>query len=145
MSDALQAYAAGELDLNSSITVNGQATSAGRLKYRFSSVDEALLAVNRGEIDMQDVVTVKIDGETMETSPGRMFFARFVRETLSEDGGEVPASMIRYDTAYEKNALRDLVTDSFKLLGIERTAKLLDALKDYGLRALDHLGHHHRH
>ena len=131
-SDALAAYAAGELDLNSSITVNGKATSAGRLKYRFSSVDEALLAVNRGEIDMQDVVTVKIDGETMETSPGRMFFARFVRETLSEDGGEVPASMIRYDTAYEKNALRDLVTDSFKLLGIERTAKLLDALKDYG-------------
>ena len=43
-----------------------------------------------------------------------------------------PASLIRYDTAFEKGALRDLVVDSFKLLGIERTAKLLDGLKRYG-------------
>src|SRR5690625_651449 len=40
--------------------------------------------------------------------------------------------MIRYDIAYEKNALRNLVMDSFKLLGIERTARLLDSLKDAG-------------
>ncbi|HEX7022266.1 MAG TPA: DNA-directed RNA polymerase subunit beta', partial [Trueperaceae bacterium] len=130
--DAFADYRAGKLDLNSHIQVAGRETSVGRLRYRFSSVDEALLAVEQGEIDMQDVVTVRIDDEFIETSPGRMFFARFVRETLSEDGGEIPASMIRYDTAYEKNALRDLVVDSFKLLGIERTAKLLDALKDYG-------------
>ena len=83
-------------------------------------------------------------GETVYTSPGRTFFARLVEETLSEDGGEVPASLIRYDTAYEKNALRDLVVDSFKLLGIERTAKLLDALKDEGFRPLYYLGYHYR-
>jgi DNA-directed RNA polymerase subunit beta' len=132
--EALAAFARGELDLNSAITVAGRETSVGRLKYRFSSVDEALLAVERGEIDMQDVVSVKVKGELIETSPGRLYFARMVEETLSEDGGEVPASLIRYDTAYEKNALRDLVTDSFKLLGIERTAKLLDALKDEGFK-----------
>ncbi len=129
---ALQAYDAGEVDLNSVITVNGLETSVGRLKYHFSGVDEALLAVERGEIDMQDVVTVTIDGEKLETSPGRMDFVRLIKETLSEDGGEVPSSLIRYDTAYEKGALRDLVTDSFKLLGVERTAKLLDGLKQYG-------------
>jgi DNA-directed RNA polymerase subunit beta' len=81
---------------------------------------------------MQDVVTVKIDGQLVETSPGRMFFSRLVKETVAEDGADLPASMIRYDTAYEKGALRDLVTDSFKLLGIERTAKLLDGLKRSG-------------
>ena len=131
---ALEAFAKGELDLNSSITVNGKPTSVGRLKYRFSNIDEALLAVEREEIDMQDVVTVKIDGELIETSPGRMFFSQLIKETLSEDGGEVPTSMISFDTAYEKNALRDLVVDSFKLLGIERTAKLLDALKNEGFK-----------
>ena len=129
---ALKAYGAGEVDLNSVITVDGAETSIGRLKYHFSGVDEALLAVERGEIDMQDVVTVTIDGETLATSPGRMDFVRLIKETLSEDGGEVPASLIRYDTAYEKGALRDLVTDTFKLLGVERTAKLLDGLKQYG-------------
>ena len=129
---ALKAYSANEVDLNSVITVDGVETSVGRLKYHFSGVDEALLAVERGEIDMQDVVTVTIDGEKLETSPGRMDFVRLIKETLSEEDGEVPSSLIRYDTAYEKGALRDLVTDSFKLLGVERTAKLLDGLKQYG-------------
>jgi DNA-directed RNA polymerase subunit beta' len=132
--EALEAYGRGEVSLNAGITVSGRETSVGRLKWRFADIDEALLAVERGDIDMQDVVTVKLDGKLVETSPGRMLFASFVRETLSEDGQEVPEAMIRYDTAYERNALRDLVMDSFKLLGIERTAKLLDALKDYGFK-----------
>jgi DNA-directed RNA polymerase subunit beta' len=122
----------GKLDLNSSITVEGNETSIGRLKYRFSSVDEALLAADRHEIDMQDVVSVRINGEMIHTSPGRMYFARLVRETVAEDGEELPASMIRYDVAYERTALRDLVTDSFEMLGIDRTAKLLDGLKESG-------------
>ena len=100
--DALKDFDDGELDLNSPITVAGQETSAGRLKYRFADVDDALLAVERNDIDMQDTVTVKVNGETITTSPGRLYFARMVQETLSEDGGEVPVSMIRYDTAYEK-------------------------------------------
>ncbi len=129
---AYRAYAEGGLDLNSSITVSGKETSIGRLKYRFSSTDEALLAVERGEIDAQDVITVNLDGQLLETSPGRLEFARLVKETLAEDGLELPASLIRYDVAFERSALRDLVVDSFKLLGIERTAKLLDGLKQYG-------------
>jgi DNA-directed RNA polymerase subunit beta' len=129
---AFAAHAAGKLDLNSAITVAGVDTSIGRLRYRFSSVDEALLAVEQSEIDMQDVVQVKIGDELIETSPGRMYFVRLVEETVAEDGIEVPPSMIRYDTAYERSALRDLVVDSFKLLGIDRTAKLLDALKQSG-------------
>lgn len=130
--EAFEARQRGEVDLNSMITVAGKETSVGRLKYRFASVDEALLAVHRSEIDMQDVVTVKIGGELVETSPGRMFFANVVREALSEGGDEAAEALIRYDTAYEKNALRSLVVETFKQLGIERTAKLLDALKNYG-------------
>ncbi|HEX7003327.1 MAG TPA: DNA-directed RNA polymerase subunit beta' [Trueperaceae bacterium] len=129
---ALAAFEKGDIELNSPIVVDGKDTSIGRLRYRFAGVDEALLAVERGEIDMQDVVTVRIDGKLIETSPGRMYFARLVKETVGEDGVEVPASMISYDTAYEKGALRDLVVDSFKLLGVEATAKLLDALKQSG-------------
>jgi len=128
---ALAAFDAGELDLNSVVTVAGNETSIGRLKYRFSNVDEALLAVERGRIDMQDVVSIRIDGEIIQTSPGRAMFARIVRETLAE-GGEVPKEMLRYDTVYERSALRDLVIESFKRLGIERTAALLDGLKQYG-------------
>ncbi len=131
-SSALAAHKDGTLSLNSAITVAGKPTSVGRLKYRFTNADEALLAAERGEIDMQDMVTVRLDGKLVETTPGRVFFARLVQETLGADGEDVPASMIRHDVAYEKGALRDLVVDSFKLLGVERTAKLLDGLKQAG-------------
>ncbi|HHO55105.1 MAG TPA: DNA-directed RNA polymerase subunit beta' [Trueperaceae bacterium] len=123
---------AGLLDLNSNIFLNGKATTAGQIKYRFSDVDEALLAVERGQIDMQDLVSIKIDGKIIATSAGRVFFARMIKETLAEDGIELPASLLSYDTAYEKKALKDLVIESFKLLGLERTAKLLDGLKSSG-------------
>ena len=128
---ALAAYQAGALDLNSAITVAGEETSAGRLMYRFGSVDEALLAVAEHRIDMQDVVTTRVDGEIIKTSPGRLLFARMVKETL-EAGGEVPRDLLRYDTVYERGALRDLVVESYKRLGVERTAALLDGLKQYG-------------
>ncbi len=129
--DALAAYEAGELDLNSMIKVAGKDTSAGRLKFIFSGTDEALLAVEQHLIDMQDVVSVRVDGQVIETSPGRLYFARMVQETL-EAGGDVPKDLLRYDTVYERGALRDLVLESFKRLGIERTAALLDGLKQYG-------------
>ena len=136
-SKALEDYKAGKVDLNSIITVAGKETSVGRLKYRFSNIDEALLAVERGDIDMQDTVTVRIDGKIVETSPGRMVFARLVKETMLE-GGEVDQQildeLISYETAYEKKSLRSLAVNSFKRLGIERTAKLLDALMDYGFK-----------
>src|SRR5690606_37694397 len=131
-SAALAAFEAGELDLNSKITAAGVETSVGRLKYRFSDVDEALLAVERGRIDMQDVVSIRIDGEIVQTSPGRAMFARIVRETLAE-GGDVPKALLRYDTVYGRGALRDLVVQSFKRLGIQRTAALLEGRKQYGV------------
>src|SRR5690625_439125 len=101
---ALEALDTGVIDLNSPIIVDGKETTAGSLRYVFADEDETLLAVERGEVDMQDTVTVRLNGELVQTSPGRVYFARLVRETLSEDGGSVPVSMIRYDIAYEKNA-----------------------------------------
>jgi DNA-directed RNA polymerase subunit beta' len=130
--EALEALHKGELDQNSPITVAGNSTTAGAIKYRFASEDEALLAVDRGEIDMQDTISVTIGGKQLQTSAGRVYFARLVRETLSDEGKEVPLSMVSYSTAYEKGALRNLIMDSFKLLGIESTARLLDGLKEAG-------------
>ena len=136
-SEALEDYKANKLDLNSTITIAGRTTSVGRLKYRFSNADEALLAVERGDIDMQDVVTVRIDGKIIETSPGRMAFARLVKEVMLEDGkvdSKALDKLINYDIAYEKKSLRNLIVQSFKYFGVERTAKLLDALMDYGFK-----------
>ena len=132
--DALAAYDDGKLTLNSPVMVAGTETSPGRLRYSFSSPDEAILAVERGLIDYQDHVRIRLNGVVYETSAGRILFRRFVQEALNEGQQHLVDSLVDLDTAYEKDSLKDLIMACFKRLGIEATAKLLDALKDSGFK-----------
>jgi DNA-directed RNA polymerase subunit beta' len=128
--EALRAFDEGRVALNAKIKVAGKETSVGCLKFIFSSVDEALLAVQSGEVDLQDVVTVRLGGKLIETSPGRMLFLRIVSEAIEDQ--EKALELVNLEVAQEKNSLKDLVYQSFLQLGVEKTAKLLDALKYYG-------------
>ncbi|MGQ9511168.1 MAG: DNA-directed RNA polymerase subunit beta' [Thermaceae bacterium] len=128
--EAIEAYERKEVALNAPIRVNGKETSAGRLKFVFSGPDEALLAVAHGWVDLQDVVTVRYRGKLLETSPGRILFARIVAEAVEDE--DVAEELIQMDVPQEKNSLKDLVYRSFLRLGVEKTARLLDALKYYG-------------
>lgn len=116
--------------LNAPIKVAGRETSVGRLKYVFANPDEALLAVAHGIVDLQDVVTVRYMGKRLETSPGRILFARIVAEAVEDE--KVAWELIQLDVPQEKNSLKDLVYQAFLRLGMEKTARLLDALKYYG-------------
>ncbi|MBF6594114.1 MAG: DNA-directed RNA polymerase subunit beta' [Thermaceae bacterium] len=127
---ALKAYDAGKIALNAKIKVAGKDTSAGRIRFVFSNVDEALLAVQSGIVDHQDVVTVRYGGRLLETSPGRMLFLRIVSEGVEDP--KAAEQLVNLEVAQEKGSLRDLVYKSFLILGVEKTAKLLDALKYYG-------------
>ena len=128
--DAIAAFHRGEVALNSKIKVAGNETSVGRLKFVFSGPDEALLAVEHGYVDLQDVVSVRVGNRMLETSPGRVLFNRIVLEAIGDES--VPPELVNYELAQEKNSLKDLVYKSFLILGVEKTAKLLDALKHYG-------------
>ena len=90
----------------------------------------ALLAVAHGIVDLQDVVTVRYMGKRLETSPGRILFARIVAEAVEDE--KVAWELIQLDVPQEKNSLKDLVYQAFLRLGMEKTARLLDALKYYG-------------
>ncbi|GMA16961.1 DNA-directed RNA polymerase subunit beta' [Deinococcus metallilatus] len=131
--DALNALNEGRVALNTPITVNGVETSPGRLKYVFSSPDEAIMAVDRGEIDYQDHVRIRLNGTVYDTSAGRVMFRRLVQEALGAQGHLVD-TLVNLDTAYEKDHLKDMVMACYKELGIEATAGLLDALKDNGFK-----------
>jgi len=130
LEEADAAYARGEIALNAPIKIAGKETSLGRMKFVFASVDEALLAVQNGIVDHQDVVTVRMGDKLLQTSPGRMLFLRIVAEAVEDP--EAAQQLVNLEVAQEKNSLSDLVYRSFLLLGIEKTAKLLDALKYYG-------------
>ncbi|AFD25061.1 DNA-directed RNA polymerase subunit beta' [Deinococcus gobiensis] len=131
--DVLAAYGEGKLSLNSPVMVNGAETSPGRLKYVFSSPDEAVMAVERGEIDNQDHVRIRLNGAVHETSAGRVSFRRIVQEALGNQAHLVD-DLFDLNTTYEKDSLKDMVMACFKQLGIEATAGLLDGLKDSGFK-----------
>ncbi|MXV21636.1 DNA-directed RNA polymerase subunit beta' [Deinococcus xianganensis] len=130
---ALAALEGGKVALNSPIVVAGQETSPGRLKYVFSNPDEAVMAVERGEIDHQDYVRIRLNGVTYDTSAGRVMFRRIVQEALGTQAALVD-TLVNLETAYEKDHLKDMVMACFKHLGIEATAGLLDGLKDAGFK-----------
>ncbi|ALW88117.1 DNA-directed RNA polymerase subunit beta' [Deinococcus actinosclerus] len=130
---ALAALEGGKVALNSPIVVAGQETSPGRLKYIFSNPDEAVMAVERGEIDHQDYVRIRLNGVTYDTSAGRVMFRRIVQEALGMQAHLVD-TLVNLETAYEKDHLKDMVMACFKHLGIEATAGLLDGLKDAGFK-----------
>ncbi|MFC4452876.1 DNA-directed RNA polymerase subunit beta' [Deinococcus sonorensis] len=132
--EVLEALDAGRLALNSPVMLNGTETSPGRLRYVFSSPDEAILAVERSTIDYQDHVRIRLNGVVHETSAGRVLFRRLVQEALNEGQQHLVDSLVNLETAYEKDSLKDLIMACFKRLGIEATAKLLDALKDSGFK-----------
>ncbi|SMB93987.1 DNA-directed RNA polymerase subunit beta' [Deinococcus hopiensis] len=131
--DALTALEEGRVALNTPITVRGVDTSPGRLKYTFSNPDEAIMAVERGTIDYQDHVRIRLGGTVHETSAGRVMFRRIVQEALGAQAHLVD-TLVNLDTAYEKDHLKDMVMACFKHLGIEATAGLLDGLKDSGFK-----------
>ncbi|PTA68062.1 DNA-directed RNA polymerase subunit beta' [Deinococcus arcticus] len=131
--EALAALDNGKVALNSPITVAGQELSPGRLKYVFSNPDEAIMAVERGEIDHQDHVRIRLNGVTYDTSAGRVMFRRIVQEALGAQAHLVD-TLVNLETAYEKDHLKDMVMACFKHLGIEATAGLLDGLKDAGFK-----------
>ncbi len=137
-SAALEAFNKNKLDLNSKILVAGKETTAGAIKYIFSNLDEALQAVNRGEIDTQDTVSIRVDlvggTQIVETTTGRALFRRMVNETITEDGSILSREYVTLSTTYGKNPLTDMVIDIFKTMGVEKTANILDALKSAGFK-----------
>lgn len=131
--ELLAAFEAGKVGLNAPVTVNGEATSAGRVRYQFASPNEALHAVEAGIIDHQDHVTIRLNGELHHTSAGRVLFRKLVEEALGSNGGQID-EMVSLGLTYGKDELRDLVMACHRNLGIEATAHLLDALKDGGFK-----------
>ncbi len=134
----LEAFDKGKLDLNAKILVADRETTVGALKHVFSNTDEAIVAVSKGIIDMQDAVSIRIDlvggTQLVETTAGRASFRRIINNTITEDGTPLTREYVNLQQAYGKNQLTELVIDVFKTMGVEKTANLLDALKDSGFK-----------
>src|SRR6187399_2631598 len=86
---------------------------------RFYGPTEVRAASDNGVLDLHEHLMVKMDGQFVRTTAGRVFF----NDVLP------PAIGFRNETQGRKS-LEALVGDTFSTLGPEQTAKLLDDLKD---------------
>ena len=91
----------------------------------YSSFDEALLAYNLDVIKLRETIRVRNDRsedkEIISTTVGRIIFNSLLHESFEY-----------HNQTVDKGLLKDLTLRSFKELGNEETARLLDGLKSTG-------------
>ena len=87
----------------------------------FADVDEAVMAYQQRDIHLRAAIKVKINGEIVETSVGRILF----NEVL-------PEGMSFQNEAMTKSKLKGVLAQVFTHFGSEETARVADAIKETG-------------
>ncbi len=87
----------------------------------FSSVDEVIVAHNTGRADMHAKVKVRINGELIETTVGRIRFNQIV-----------PSEIGYLNELLTKKRLRQIIATCFRKAGLAKTVEFLDKLKELG-------------
>lgn len=94
------------------------AKGAGRCFY---GAEEAIIAYNEKAVALNAEVTLRLDGQNIETTVGRILFNL-----------RVPKELGFVNILLTKNTLRGLIGDVLKHTGIARTAQFLDDIKELG-------------
>jgi len=87
----------------------------------FASPDEAFMAYDQGYIKLNALVLVRIKGQKIKTTVGRIVFNRIL-----------PEDMEFVNEKIDKKLLSNIVAEVYRKYGIHRTVKALDAIKDAG-------------
>jgi DNA-directed RNA polymerase subunit beta' len=96
------------------------AIGEGRL---YSGPEEVRMAYDAGALDLQARITVRLKGQKVETTCGRVLLAETIPGQL---GFEV------INRVMKKGELRNLISNCFRACGIKDTVLLADRLKDFG-------------
>src|SRR5574337_878968 len=89
----------------------------------FSDLDGVKAAYDADEVSLMASIKVRVDGELMETTPGRCIFNE-----------HLPATLRYINQEMNRRELTRLIAQCYYLLGNAETVKLLDNLKDLGFR-----------
>ena len=87
----------------------------------FSDPDEVITAHSDGELDLHAKIKVRIGGQIVETTTGRVIFNRILPEGVTFS-----------NTVLTKSKLNAVIGESYKRAGHHRTIQLLDDLKELG-------------
>ena len=87
----------------------------------FADTSEGIMAFQNRQVDKHAKIKVRIDGEIIETTVGRIIF----NDVLAE-------GMPFYNEAMSKKVVSQVISDCYKLKGHQETVLLLDRLKELG-------------
>jgi len=87
----------------------------------FSNIDQALTAYNNGVLDTHAIIKVRIKGEIVETTPGRIMFNEMLPEVDKQ-----------YHVTFGKSQLKKLIARLYDEHGFAETAELINKIKDFG-------------
>ena len=91
---------------------------------RYRDFDDVRVAFDAGILELHSVVSVRApdeDNTWIETTPGRIIF-----------NDVLPEELRRYNVLMDKKALRDLVSEVYRLTGNATTSEVLDQIKQIG-------------
>ncbi|MBI4296578.1 MAG: DNA-directed RNA polymerase subunit beta' [Chloroflexi bacterium] len=97
----------------------------------FNTFDEAKLSHELGIVELRAEIEIKNPERAMTgAAAGRKGVKTTVGRIIFNDA--LPAELGFYDKTIDKGSLKHIVTDCYRLLGDESTAKVLDSLKQLG-------------
>lgn len=91
----------------------------------FSSLEEVMGAYDAGAVHLQASVKARVDGELVDTTPGRMILREIVPV-------EIPFETV--NKVMNKKAIAELVDQSYRLAGPKATVIFADQLKNLGYK-----------
>ena len=91
----------------------------------FKDYAEVCLAYEAGTIDLHAKIKVRMDGEYLETTAGRLIFHNEV---------PIPKELGFRNQEIGKKALGEIVASCYQKLGYAKTAKMLDGIKRIGFK-----------
>ena len=87
----------------------------------FSNREQALTAYENGVIDTHAIIKVRIDGEMVTTTPGRILFSEILPKEIRD-----------YNMTYGKNPLKKLIAELYDRYGFTKTAEVINDIKNFG-------------
>ncbi|CAN5629407.1 DNA-directed RNA polymerase subunit beta' [soil metagenome] len=89
----------------------------------FANIDEALMSLDKGVIQLQSPIKLPFRGQLLETTLGRVLFSEIFPEDFPFQ-----------DEAMTKKKLSAVMALSYQLYGQAKTAEIADELKDIGFK-----------
>ncbi|MBQ9523461.1 MAG: DNA-directed RNA polymerase subunit beta' [Paludibacteraceae bacterium] len=87
----------------------------------FYSPEECTIALNEGRVDIHAIVKIRINGELVETTPGRAMVNAFVPQEIGYQ-----------NVTLKKSAVKSIISKIIKTCGVARTVQFLDDIKNLG-------------